>query len=78
MALLGAGRGQKFPHINPKRRREPTDIVDRDVALGSLHRAHIGPMNPCPVGESLLGETLCGPKPAQVGGHQPTPIRWEV
>ena len=57
---------KQHPRLNSEPRPDPTNVVDRDVALGPLDGAEISPVDPALMGERLLAEATLGAKPTHV------------
>lgn len=69
------------PHrrIDAKARRDPLQVVERDVPLAALHTPHVRPIHLDLERERLLAEALLGSQPADVvrdDGAEPTWNGW--
>src|SRR5438128_837328 len=61
---------QEFTHIDTQGPREPTDIVDRHVALSPFHRSYVGSVDSCFIGECLLREAVLRSQSPQIRRHE--------
>jgi hypothetical protein len=57
---------EKRPRLDAKPVCDASDVIDRDVALGSLHRAEIRAVDATLVGEFFLTEPALGAEPAHI------------
>lgn len=67
-------RRKQLSRMDSHSLREAADIVDRDVPLGPLDRAHIGAVEPGDLCEPFLREAPGSAKTAKVRGDQRAPV----
>lgn len=66
----------ELPGLEPQRRRQPFEIVDREVSQTTLDAADVGAIDLAEIGKRLLTEFLLGPDPPEIRGEDLPKSAW--